>query len=277
MFISKSFLAEIANNLRTDKIDAEEYVKEICKLIDEKEKSVKALIPEKNREERLLNEVKRLKKQFPDPENRPAFYGVPVGIKDIIKVDGFKTQGGSVLPAELFEGKQASLVTKLQNAGAIILGKTVTTEFAYFEPGPTRNPHNLNHTPGGSSSGSAAAVACGYTPFALGTQTIGSITRPAAYCGIIGFKPSFDRISKDGVIPFSGSADHIGMFAQDLDGINLGASVLCNNWNSDLKSETEKPVIGIMTDKYLDLADDEIRTHFENSIYFWSWIFYFIK
>ena len=101
---------------------------------------------------------------------------------------------------------------RLKDAGALILGKTVTTEFAYFAPGPTRNPHNLDHTPGGSSSGSAAAVAAGFCALALGTQTIGSIIRPAAFCGVVGFKPSYDRISREGVIPLSPSLDHVGFF-----------------------------------------------------------------
>src|SRR5690606_25275669 len=118
-------------------------------------------------------------------------------------------------------GPEAEVVTALRRAGALILGKTVTTEFAYFQPGPTRNPHHPDHTPGGSSSGSAAAVAAGYCPLALGTQTIGSVIRPAAFCGVVGFKPSQDRISSGGLIPLSPSADHVGLFTQDVAGMRL--------------------------------------------------------
>ena len=113
-----------------------------------------------------------------------------LGIKDIINVDGYATHCGSNLPGKLFLKKQASCVTRLLDAGAIVAGKTVTSEFAISDPGPTRNPRNLSHSPGGSSSGSAAAVAAGFCDIALGTQTSGSVIRPAGYCGVIGFKPS---------------------------------------------------------------------------------------
>lgn len=265
MLTKKIHLSIIAKALRTNKLNAKDYVQETCKLLNEKEIHIKALIFEENRNERLLKEVDKIRERFPDKDNLPPLYGVLVGIKDIVKVDGFKTQGGSKLPTELFEGKEASLVTKLKNAGAIVIGKTVTTEFAYFEPGETRNPHNLAHTPGGSSSGSAAAVASGIVPLAIGTQTIGSIIRPAAYCGIVGFKPSFDRISKDGVIPFSVSADHIGIFTQDIEGINLAASILCDNWQENIH-KTQKPVIGAVKGKYLEQANPEIINFYEQKI-----------
>ena len=263
--VSKLHLSKTAFVLRTKKLDVKEYVLEAFKNIEKKEPFVKAFILEKNRKKRLLEDVNKLKKRFLDNNNLPPLYGVLVGIKDIINVDGFKTKGGSNLPSKLFEGKEASLVTKLKEAGAIIMGKTVTTEFAYFEPGETRNPHNLEHTPGGSSSGSAAAVASGIVPLAIGTQTIGSIIRPAAYCGIIGFKPSYGKIHKDGVIPFSTSADHIGLFTQDIEGIDVAASILCDNWKKNIKKET-KPTIGAVKGKYLQQAEPEIIYLFEEQI-----------
>ncbi|NPA45487.1 MAG: amidase [Chlorobi bacterium] len=263
--ISKSHLSKTAFVLRTNKLDAKEYVREACKITNKKEPYIKSFMPEKNREQRLLEEVDKLRKRFPDKNNLPPLYGVLVGIKDIVNAEGFQTRGGSNLPPKLFEGKEASLVTKLKDAGAIVMGKTVTTEFAYFEPGETRNPHNLEHTPGGSSSGSAAAVASGIVPLAIGTQTIGSIIRPAAYCGIVGFKPSYGRIQKDGVIPFSTSADHIGIFTQDIDGIDLTASILCDNWEKDVKKET-KPIIGAVKGKYLQQAEPEVIDFFEEKI-----------
>lgn len=263
--LSKSKLSETAFVLRTNMLDAKEYVREACKISDKKEPYIKAFIPEKDKEKRLLEEVDKLRKRFPDKNNLPPLYGVLIGIKDIVNVEGFETKGGSNLPAKLFNGKEASLVTKLKNAGAIVMGKTITTEFAYFEPGETRNPHNLEHTPGGSSSGSAAAVASGIVPLAIGTQTIGSIIRPAAYCGIIGFKPSFNRIQKDGVIPFSSSADHIGIFTQDIEGINLAASVLCDDWKKNIINEI-KPIIGAVEGKYLQQAEPEIIELFEKKI-----------
>ena len=265
MLTSKSHLSKTAHALRINKLDAKDYVRETCNIIDKKESQIKALIHEENKQERLIKDVDTLRKRFPNTGVRPPLYGILVGIKDIVNADGFETKGGSSLPSKLFKGKEASLVTKLKDAGAIVLGKTVTTEFAYFEPGETRNPHNIEHTPGGSSSGSAAAVASGIVPLAIGTQTIGSIIRPAAYCGIIGFKPSFDRIQKDGVIPFSTSADHIGIFTQDIDGIDLAASVLCDNWESD-KQEENKAIIGAIKGEYLEQATPEIIEFYETKI-----------
>jgi len=266
MITSKHYLSETINLLKDNKISVRDYIDELVKNIESKDDKILALLDETNRRERLFRELSDLEKRFPEQENRPILFGIPVGIKDIIRVEGFETRAGSQLPSEIFSGSESTVVKRLKNAGALILGKTVTTEFAYFEPGPTRNPHNLQHTPGGSSSGSAAAVACGYTPLALGTQTIGSITRPAAYCGVIGFKPSFGRIPTDGIVPFSVSADHVGFFTQDLEGIDIAASVLCDNWKLNFPISNKKPVIGIMTGNYLELADKEILVHFEEKI-----------
>ena len=262
----RSKLSEIVDSLQTQKLDAKDYIREICRTIEKCEGAVQALIPEDNREERLLGDLAGLDNLYPNPEKRPPLFGVPVGVKDIFRTDGFETRAGSELPSELFDGKEASVVSKLKNAGALILGKTVSTEFAYFEPGPTRNPYHTEHTPGGSSSGSAASVACGYTPLALGTQTIGSITRPAAFCGIVGYKPSYNRIGKDGVIPFSTSADHVGLFTQDLDGIAIAASVVCENWTRYDNIDSVKPVIGVIGGKYLEQADHEILALFSKSV-----------
>jgi Asp-tRNA(Asn)/Glu-tRNA(Gln) amidotransferase A subunit family amidase len=144
----------------------------------------------------------------------------------------------------------------------VILGKTVSTEFAYFAPGPTRNPHNPEHTPGGSSSGSAAAVAAGYCSLALGTQTIGSISRPAAFCGVVGYKPTFGRISVAGVIPLAPSLDHIGLFASSVLDTTTAASVLCHEW-SPVGSE-RRPVLGIPEGPYLERASQTGLEHFRN-------------
>ncbi|RMF00344.1 MAG: amidase, partial [Chloroflexi bacterium] len=159
-------------------------------------------------------------------------------------------------------GPQAKSVSQLKQAGALILGKTVTTEFAYFEPGPTRNPHNIEHTPGGSSSGSAAAVAAGIAPLALGTQTIGSVIRPAAFCGTVGYKPTAKRISIEGVIPLSPSLDHVGFFTQDLEGLALAASVLCKDW-ANIPPPTQKPVLGVPAGPYLEKTTPEGKAHFQ--------------
>jgi len=148
-------------------------------------------------------------------------HGVPVGIKDIIDVEGMPTENGTPLDAGRKPFADAVVVRRLKRAGAVILGKTVTTEFAYYHPGKTRNPHNPAHTPGGSSQGSAAAVACGMVPFALGSQTNGSVIRPASFCGVVGFKPSFGAIPRGGVLPVAGSLDHIGVFARTIEDVAL--------------------------------------------------------
>ena len=148
-------------------------------------------------------------------------YGVPVGVKDIIATRGIPTRMGSRIFANHVPGRSAGLVRRLEALGGIVMGKTVTTEFAFRHPGKTRNPWNLAHTPGGSSSGSAAAVAAGFVPVAIGTQTLGSVIRPAAFCGVVGYKPSFGAISRDGVFPFSKTLDHVGVFARSRRGRGL--------------------------------------------------------
>lgn len=147
--------------------------------------------------------------------------GVPVGVKDIVATVQMPTQMGS----PIFSGHQprqpADIVTRLETAGAYVLGKTVTTEFAYLSPAKTRNPWQLEHTPGGSSSGSAAAVAAGHVPAALGTQTNGSVIRPAAFCGVVGFKPSKEVLPYHGVLQLAPSLDQMGMFAHRIADVTL--------------------------------------------------------
>ena len=140
--------------------------------------------------------------------------GIAVGVKDIFETAGLATAYGSPLFAGRRGARDAALVDHLRRRGATILGKTHTTAFAYYDPAPTRNPRNLAHTPGGSSSGSAAAVAAGMVPFALGTQTQGSVIRPAAFCGVVGFKPTYGLLPMDGVLPFAPSLDTAGLFAK---------------------------------------------------------------
>jgi Asp-tRNA(Asn)/Glu-tRNA(Gln) amidotransferase A subunit family amidase len=153
-------------------------------------------------------------------------HGLPVGIKDIIDTRDLPTENGNALDAGRRPGEDAWLVARLRAAGAVILGKTVTTECAYLAPAKTRNPHNLAHTPGGSSSGSAAAVASGMVPFAVGTQTGGSVIRPASYCGVVGFKPTFGLIPRGGVLRTSRQLDSVGTFGRTIEDVALLADVL---------------------------------------------------
>ena len=146
------------------------------------------------------------------PTGDGTLSGIPFGAKDIFETAGLATEYGSPIYKGRIGTTDAAIVRELRQRGAVLMGKTHTTAFAYRTPGPTRNPRNLAHTPGGSSSGSAAAVAAGMVPFALGTQTRGSVLRPASYCGVTGFKPSYGLLPMEGVLPFAKSLDTLGLF-----------------------------------------------------------------
>ena len=153
-------------------------------------------------------------------------HGVPLGIKDIFDTSDYPTEFGSPLWAGRTPRRDAAAVAALRAAGAVIMGKTVTTEYAYFNPGKTRNPHDPERTPGGSSSGSAAAVAVGMVPGAIGSQTNGSVIRPAAFCGVVGFKPSHGLIPRTGALLLSRALDHVGVFARSVEDAALLAETL---------------------------------------------------
>lgn len=247
--------------LRADNTALFTYLDLLESRFEQFEPSVQAFVPENGRFSRLRQQAQQLITQYPTPNTRPPLFGLPVAVKDIFHVEGFTTQAGSQLPTELLQGAEAESVQLLKQAGALILGKAVTTEFAFFAPGPTRNPHNPAHTPGGSSSGSAAAIATGLAPLALGTQTIGSVNRPAAFCGVVGYKPSYERISRAGVIPLSPSLDHVGLFAADSASIEMAAGVLCQHWQ--IVVAHRKPVLGIPQGDYLEKASPEGLAHFQ--------------
>ena len=227
---------------------------------EEREDAVQALLPEADRFARLHREAEEISSL-----HRGLLFGVPIGVKDVFRVDGFPTRAGSRLPPELFEGPEAEAVSRLRKSGALIFGKTVSTEFAFFAPGPTRNPIHPEHTPGGSSSGSAAAVGAGLCPAAIGTQTIGSIIRPAAYCGVVGFKPSYGRISPEGLIPLAPSLDHVGFFTVDVLGAIAMAAALIPDFRSSIDPLFHGPVLGIPEGPYLDRASAEGLTHFRET------------
>lgn len=167
--------------------------------------------------------------------------GVAIGIKDIIDTAQMPTAYGSAAYLGHRPAVDASVIRTLQDAGAILMGKTVTTEFAHVHAGPTVNPHNFAHTPGGSSSGSAAAVADGMVAMALGSQTGGSTIRPAAFCGVVGFKPTYGRIGLEGVMPLSSAMDTMGLMARSVDDIRLLSSVLLKSQQANVIS-TQNPV-----------------------------------
>jgi Asp-tRNA(Asn)/Glu-tRNA(Gln) amidotransferase A subunit family amidase len=265
----RSLTAEAAA-AHTTEFDLFERVEALCDRIDAVDPIVQAFLPEPDRRGRLRAQARALLDRRPDPADRPPLFGVPVGVKDIVRVDGLPTRGGSALAPELFGGAalggaQAPVVDRLRAAGALVAGKTVTAEFAILAPGPTRNPHDPGHTPGGSSSGSAAAVAAGMLPLAIGTQTVGSTIRPAAYCGVVGFKPGFGRIPISGVIPNVPSQDTLGMFTVDVAGAMLAAETLCDGWQP-VPPGLAPPVLGVPVGPYLDKAEPEARAAFEEQL-----------
>lgn len=256
--------SELCNGLINNTINLDEYVEETLAVIDAKDCEICAMLPEPNRRERIFYEARKLRELYHEPGMRPPLYGLLVGVKDLFSVDGLPTQAGSKLPAEAFAGCEAEVVSKLKALGAIVLGKTVSTEFAYFSPGATRNPLNLGHTPGGSSSGSAAAVAAGYCHVALGTQTIASIIRPASYCGVFGFKPSWGKVSTKGVFPFSQSADHVGIICKYYEDMEFVARHLLEQPTTS--STDSMKCFGIATGTYIEQAGKSVLANFNNTV-----------
>jgi len=188
-----------------------------------------------------LEQARRLDRSQP----LGPLHGVPIAVKDIIDTCDMPTSMGSPIYAGFRPRADAACVALARNAGAIILGKTVTAEFASSAPGPTVNPHNRGHTPGGSSSGSAAAVADNMVPVAFGTQTGGSVLRPSAYCGIIGYRPTFGTFNLAGVKPGAQSLDTLGLHARSLDDIELMTAILVGRQPTDLVLPTKPPAIGV--------------------------------
>jgi aspartyl-tRNA(Asn)/glutamyl-tRNA(Gln) amidotransferase subunit A len=203
--------------------------------------------------------------------------GVPIGLKDIFYTAGLRTAAGSRVYADFVPTYDATSVLRLKQAGAVSLGKTITTEFATADPSPTRNPWNPAHTPGGSSSGSAAAVAARMLPVALGSQTGGSTLRPAAYNGIVGLKPTYGRISRYGVIPVSWCLDHVGILVRSVADAALVLQVLAGydahdpgslaeavgNYTMAVEQADHPPRLGVLREFFVETADAETRQHTE--------------
>lgn len=191
--------------------------------------------------EGALKSAGGLAKELKSGRVRGPLHGVPVAVKDIFDVAGMVTTSGAASFAHRRGVSDAPSIARLRHAGAVILGKTATTQFAFADPAETRNPWNLDHSPGGSSSGSAAAVAARIVPAALGSQTIGSTLRPASYCGIIGLKPTHGAISTEGVTPLSWSLDHVGIFARTVDDAALLFTVLTGRNAGSLSPRGTRP------------------------------------
>jgi Asp-tRNA(Asn)/Glu-tRNA(Gln) amidotransferase A subunit family amidase len=240
---------EAAERIANGDISAEEYTSACLDQIAEVDDRVHAFVhidpQEALAQARVLDERRR------NGMSLGPLHGVPVAIKDIFDTADYKTECGSPLLKGRQPIRDCTAVARLREAGAVIIGKTVSTEFAYFTPGPTRNPHDLTRTPGGSSSGSAAAVAAGMVPLAIGSQTNGSMIRPAAFCGVYGCKPTLGTISRHGALQLSQALDHVGVFARSLADTALILEVLAGH---DPQDSDTRPVA---SPGFLDLVTDE--------------------
>jgi aspartyl-tRNA(Asn)/glutamyl-tRNA(Gln) amidotransferase subunit A len=224
--------------------------------------------------EGALQTAERLEAELRAGRRRGPLHGIPVGIKDIIYTAGLRTEAGSRTLAGFVPPYDAAAVERLRDAGAIILGKTQTTEFASLDPAPTRNPWNLEHTPGGSSSGSGAAVAARMCPVALGSQTGGSTLRPAAYNGIVGFKAQHGRISTYGVVPLSWTMDHVGILTRTVEDAAITFEAIAGHDSRDLRSldapvpniiaslkVNKPPHLGLASGDFFENVDEEMKCH----------------
>ena len=210
----KLSVVEMVQSIKKGEITSEELVKSYIEQIKKKEKDVEAW--EFFDEEFVLSQAKKLDSLHQSGKHGDL-HGIPVGIKDIFDTEDMPTTDGTEIHKKNPSLSDCTVVSKLKQAGAIIMGKTVTCELAYYSPGKTKNPHDLSRTPGGSSSGSAAAVASHMVPLAIGSQTNGSVIRPASYCGVIGYKPTKGLISRHLVLQISRALDQVGIFSNSIE------------------------------------------------------------
>jgi Asp-tRNA(Asn)/Glu-tRNA(Gln) amidotransferase A subunit family amidase len=212
--------------------------------------------------DRALEEARRRDREPP----RGPLHGVPVAVKDIVDTADQPTAYGSPIHAGHRPARDATAVARLREAGAVIVGKTVTTEFALFQPGPTTNPHDVTRTPGGSSSGSAAAVAAGVVPLAVGTQTAGSVVRPASFCGVLGAKPTFGAVPTDGVKPCSTTLDTVGVLGRDVTDVALALGVMAGDVAAFTPAELgDRPRVGFCRTPQWDQLEPSTRSILERA------------
>ncbi len=249
-------IQEAAPKIRAGELSPLELLDQCFAAIDKHEAKVRAWVFVDR--ERARAEAERLYSELKRGHYRGPLHGIPVGIKDIVDVFDWPTAAGSKLWKNSVARHDADIVRRLREAGAVLMGKTVTTQYASFDPPPTRNPWNLERTPGGSSSGSAAAVACGMCLASIGSQTGGSITRPASFCGVAGLKPSYGLVSLEGIVPLAHSMDHPGPMANCVEDLAILLSTLASPIVRTTTSET--PTFGVIGGLFEDMAEPEMRS-----------------
>ncbi|TES87662.1 MAG: amidase [Dehalococcoidia bacterium] len=266
-------ITEAASAIASGELTPSQLVNSCLERIDAVDGAIKAWVLVDR--EGALATARQLEQELAKNQRRSALHGIPVGIKDIFYTAGLPTEAGAKAWAGFVPDYDATSVARLKEAGAIVLGKTHTTEFAVMDPAPTRNPWNTEHTPGGSSSGSGAGVAAGMCPAALGSQTMGSVLRPAAYNGIVGFKPQYGRISVYGVVPVSPTLDHVGILARTVKDAALIFQAIAGHDPKDtlsldepvpdclssLEKQPSPPRLGLVRAFFYDHADEEMRQH----------------
>ena len=266
-------VSQAAQDIKEKRLSPVALAQSLLDRIEATDESLKAWVTI-DREEVLTN-AKQREDEAQQDNIRGRLHGVPVGLKDIFYTSGMKTAAGSKVYADFVPEFDATSVAKIKEAGGIILGKAVTTEFATSDPSPTYNPWNFEHTPGGSSSGSSVAVATKTVGAALGSQTGGSTCRPAAYNGIVGLKATYGRISRYGVVPVSWSLDHVGILVRTVEDAALMLQVMSGEDPKDPGSSSapvpdfleqmaeycKPPRIGIVNDYYFENSDSEIWAH----------------
>ncbi len=281
-------VAEAAESMRRRELTSRALTESLLSRIERLEPSLRAWVTIDR--EKVLGAAQERDRELEEKGPRGPLHGIPVGIKDIFYTEGMKTEAGSKIYADFVPDYDATAVARLKKAGAIVLGKTVTTELAAGGPSPTRNPWNPAHTAGGSSTGSAVAVAVSMCPAALGTQTGGSICRPASYNGVVGLSPSYGRISRYGVVPVSWSLDTIGILTRTVEDAALMLQVLAGYGPHDPTSSNEPvsdyggelgsdslgttgpshgrpPRIGLVREFFLERCDDDVRKNTEEAAY----------
>jgi len=255
-------IAGVSEDLRAGATTCWDVLEACLAKIDEYEPRVRAWVLVDR--EMARAQARALDAELAEQRWRGPLHGIPIGIKDIVDVAGWPTVAGALHTVEHVANEDAVIVASLRAAGAVFVGKTVTTQYAFFDPPVTRNPWNLERTPGGSSSGSAAAVACGMCLGAIGSQTGGSITRPASFCGVAGLKPTYGRLSLRGILPLAPSLDHPGPIARTVRDLEL-------MWEAISDPDTAArapgpPRLGRLRGLFEDRAQPDVRASLDRAL-----------
>lgn len=257
-------IAEASRLIKRGVLTPAELVESVLRRIERLEPSLEAWVTLDR--EGAIEAATALTEEAEEGQFRGPLHGIPVGVKDIFYTAGMRTAMGSPVYSGFVPSHDSYAVFRLREAGAVILGKTETTEFASRDPAPTCNPWNLEYTPGGSSSGSAAAVSSGMCHAALGTQTGGSVIRPAAFCGVIGLKPTYGLVSTRGVYPLSWSLDHVGVLTRTVEDAAMVLNALAGGVPPTVAALETPPRIGLLRGYFHENADREVRCGMEKAL-----------